>query len=116
MIRNLTEAECRQAMEQGEFDASLVQGSAALILTQSWCPQWKAMKAYLEEAERRFPGLTILYVEYDTSPWYEAFMEFKERRFDNREIPYVRYYRDGTYTGQSNYVPLEGFLYRLGLE
>ncbi|MDR1143580.1 MAG: hypothetical protein LBK77_05075 [Spirochaetaceae bacterium] len=116
MIRNLTEAECKRAMEQGEFDGSLIRGSAALILTQSWCPQWKAMKSYLEEAESRFPGLDILYVEYDTAPWHEAFMGFKERRFANREIPYVRYYRDGTCTGQSNYVTLEGFLHRLGLE
>jgi hypothetical protein len=103
-------------MEKGEFDGSLLRGSTALILTQGWCPQWKAMNSYLEQAEARFPELNILFIEYDTVPWHEAFMDFKERHFSNREIPYVRYYRDGICINQSNYVTLEGFLHRLGLE
>jgi hypothetical protein len=113
-MRILKEEECRNAMEKGEFE--LPPGRAAVILTQSWCPQWKAMKSYLEEAERRLPGLSILYIEYDRVPWFEEFMAFKERNFDNREIPYVRYYSEGKCTSQSNYVSLEGFLYALGVE
>ena len=74
------------------------------------------MKAYLPEAEKRLPGLWLLYVEYDGLPFFEEFMTFKENTFDNREIPYVRYYRDGVCTGTSNYVSLEGFLHRLGVE
>jgi hypothetical protein len=113
MIRILTEDECKNAIKKGEFDPSLLQQSA-LILTQSWCPQWAAMKSYLEKADR--PELSILYIEYDQVPWFEDFRIFKEQNFDNREIPYVRYYKDGKCTAQSNYVSLEGFLRRLGME
>jgi hypothetical protein len=100
-------------MEKGEFDPSLL-GYTAVILTQSWCPQWKAMRSYLEKADG--PDIFILYIEYDLVPWSAEFMDFKERHFDNREIPYVRYYRNGTCVSQSNYVALEGFLHRLGTE
>jgi hypothetical protein len=101
-------------METGEYETASEDSRAALILTQSWCPQWQAMKAYLREAENRLPGLTILYIEYDLVPWFEEFMAFKEETFDNREIPYVRYYNEGKCTSWSNYTSLEGFLHRLG--
>jgi hypothetical protein len=118
MMRILTEAECRGAMETGSFELPELTGSgaaerAALILTQSWCPQWKAMKNYLEEAEKSLPGLKIFYIEYDLAPFFEEFMAFKENTYNNREIPYVRYYKDGKYSSSSNYVSLEGFLHRL---
>ena len=118
MIRKLTEAECRAAMETGEFDASLVAGAAAaIILTQSWCPQWTAMKAYLDKIEAALPEARIYYVEYDIEPWesldHEAFMSFKEKTFNNREIPYVRYYKNGVYSRDSNYISLDGFKSRL---
>jgi len=127
MIRKLSEAECRAAMETGDFDAALVSSpAAAIILTQSWCPQWKAMKAYLPQAEAALVsalGLTqddvrFYYIEYDIEPWknleHEVFMTFKENTFNNREIPYVRYYRGGAYTRDSNYISLDGFKGRLG--
>ena len=125
MIRKLTEAECQAAMETGEFDADLVSGpAAAIILTQSWCPQWKAMKAYLPKAEADLStgntqnDVKFYYVEYDIENWEslgnEAFMTFKENTFNNREIPYVRYYKNGAYTRDSNYVSLDGFRSRLG--
>jgi len=100
-------------MESGEFELPVAVGLVTVILTQSWCPQWKAMKNYLPEAEKRLPGLEILYIEYDQVPWFEEFMTFKENTFNNREIPYVRYYRDRTCSGWSNYLSLEGFLHRL---
>lgn len=102
-------------MESGDFDLSAIPGRAALILTQSWCPQWKTMFSYLAEAEKRLPDLSILYTEYDLVSWFEPFMAFKENAYENREIPYVRYYRDGICTGTSNFVSLEGFLHRLEL-
>ena len=106
MIRKLSETECRDLMERGDIETGLAAGpAAALILTQSWCPQWAAMKAY--------------YVEYYIEPWeslkYETFMSFKENTFRNREIPYVRYYRNGGYYRDSNYISLEGFKERLGI-
>jgi hypothetical protein len=99
-------------VEKGEFDPSLL-GHTAIILTQSWCPQWTAMHAYLEKADRN--GLDILYIEYDKLSWFEGFMTFKEQTFKNREIPYVRYYKDGKCIAQSNFVTLEGFLHRAGV-
>lgn len=115
MIQVLDEAACRKALEGGGFEIP-PKGPAALILTQGWCPQWRAMKAYLPEAEQRLPGLHILYVEYDRLSFYEEFMAFKENAFNNREIPYVRYHRDGECTGEGNFVSLEGFLRRLGAD
>jgi hypothetical protein len=117
-MRKLTEAECRAAMENGDFEAGLVSGSAAaIILTQSWCPQWTAMKAYLPQLEAALPDARVYYVEYDIEPWedldHEAFMTFKEDTFRNREIPYVRYYRDGVFYRESNYISLDGFKDRL---
>jgi hypothetical protein len=124
MIRKLSEAECRFALEHGEFETALVQGpAAAIILTQSWCPQWKAMQAYLPEADKKAAsatpsGAALYYVEYDIASWRELspedFMTFKEDSFNNREIPYVRYYRGGALSGESNFVSLQGFLTRLG--
>ena len=114
MVILLTETECRLAMEKGDFDLPELSGhTAALILTQSWCPQWKAMKNYLPEAEKSLPGLEILYIEYDLTPFFDDFMLFKEKTCDNREIPYVRYYKDGKFISASNYVSLDGFLHRL---
>ena len=119
MIRKLTEAECRTAMETGNFDAALVSGpAAAIILTQSWCPQWGAMKAYLSKAEAALGDVAIYYVEYDIERWEsldnDVFMHFKENTFRNWDVPYVRYYRNGVYSRDSNYISLDGFKSRLG--
>jgi len=118
MIRKLTEAECKAAMKNGEFDAALVSGpAAAIILTQSWCPQWSAMKAYLPQVEAALGNVSLYYVEYDIEAWEnldnEAFMTFKENTFNNRQIPYVRYYRNGVFSRDSNYISVEGFRSRL---
>jgi hypothetical protein len=117
-MRVLTETECRAAMEKGEFVLPEMSGTGAaqktaLILTQSWCPQWKAMKNYLPDAEKRIPGLTIVYTEYDKTPFFDDFMAFKENTYNNREIPYVRYYIDRKCDFWSNFVSLEAFLQRL---
>ena len=118
MIRKLTEAECRAAMESGDFDAALVSCSAAaIILTQSWCPQWTAMKNYLPQVEAALEDVGLFYIEYDIADWEsldrEAFMRFKENTFNNREIPYVRYYKNGVFSRDGNYISLEGFKSRL---
>ena len=117
MIRKLTEGECRTAMEAGDFDANLISGTAAIILTQSWCPQWVTMKNYLTRAEEALGEVRIYYAEYDIDPWesldHEAFMGFKENSFNNREIPYVRYYKNGAFSRDSNYISLDGFISRL---
>jgi len=118
MIRRLTEAECRTAIDSGDFEAALVSGKyAAIILTQSWCPQWKAMQNYLPKVEAALEDVKIYYVEYDIESWgnldHEAFMTFKENTYKNWDIPYVRYYRNGVFSRDSNYISLDGFKSRL---
>jgi hypothetical protein len=113
MIRQLTIDECRHAMESGDFDEALVSGpAAAIILTQSWCPQWVAMKAYFAT----FPeveGLKVYYVDYDLmtleAGGHKDFMTYKETRYKNDKIPFVLYYKDGALVGESNYVSLDDF-------
>ena len=119
MIRKLSEAECLAAVEKGDFDPALVSGPAtAVILTQSWCPQWAAMKAYLPKVDEALEEVKIYYVEYDIEKWEslenEAFMAFKENTLKNREIPYVRYYLNGVYSRDSNFISMDGFKSRLG--
>ena len=116
-MRVLTETECLTAMEKGDFDLPELTGrkadaKAAVVLTQSWCPQWKAMKSYLPDVEKSLPDLKIFYIEYDLASFCDEFMAFKENTFGNREIPYVRYYMDGKCKSWSNFVSLEGFLHR----
>ncbi|MDR1388385.1 MAG: hypothetical protein LBJ31_00215 [Treponema sp.] len=115
-MQKLSETECTAIMQNGDA-ANLTTGTAALILTQSWCAQWKAMKAYLSQVEAACPGAKIFYVEYDIEEWKTldngAFMGFKENHFNNRQVPYVRYYRDSVCTGESNYVSREGFIAKL---
>ena len=121
MILKLTREECFFAVEHGEF-AEEIRGKTpktAIILTQSWCPQWTAMHRYLNEAEKKAHDasidLSIFFIEYDKESWFEEFMVFKENEFKNREIPYVRYYQDGKCIKDSNFISLHGFLGHLGI-
>jgi glutaredoxin len=122
MIYTLTKEECFFAIEHGEFSQEVCGKSAntAIILTQSWCPQWVAMYRYLDEAEKKANeaslDLSIFFVEYDKESWSEDFMLFKEDVFKNREIPYVRYYANGNCTGESNFISLSGFLKKAGVK
>ena len=111
MLRRLSAEDCLGAARAGEFAPALL-GAAprvALVLTQSWCPQWTWMRRYLEELPED-PERAVYYVEYDLEPFHEAFMAFKEEVLGNAEIPYVRYYRDGRLVRESNFIDRAGFL------
>lgn len=110
-MRRLSEAECLAAMRSGDFSPSLT-GAAeavAIVLTQSWCPQWTWMRAYLS-ALPSDPAREIFWIEYDLEPFFEGFMRFKESAFGNDQVPYVRYYRNGAPVAESNYIDQGGFL------
>ena len=114
----LTESDCRSAVDSGDFSETLRASapSVAVVLTQSWCPQWLFMRSYLADAEKQAGDrIAVYYVEYDREPFYHDFMTFKEDVFRNREIPYVRYYRDGKLCSESNYISKQGFLSKLGI-
>jgi hypothetical protein len=119
MPRKLSEADCLSAVRNGDFSPE-IRGSApsvAVVLTQSWCPQWGFMHGYLAEAEAATgERAAIWYVEYDREPFFESFMQFKEDVFGNRSVPYVRYYRDGKLAAESNFISKQGFLSKLGVQ
>lgn len=97
-------------MSTGDFPLDIVKSSrmVAIVLTQSWCPQWTMMMSWLKTAETE-PETSVYYLEYDLEPFFEEFMEFKEEVLGNRSVPYVRYYRDGVLVGQGNFVSRDGF-------
>jgi hypothetical protein len=110
-MRKLTKDECLSAVELGEFEPGLTSSAeaVAIVLTQSWCPQWSWMRSYLE-ALPADPAREVLWVEYDREDFFEPFMRFKESSFRNDQVPYVRYYRDGVLAAESNFIDKGGFL------
>jgi hypothetical protein len=113
-MRKLTEQECRLAITAGEFGPGIIASSlyAAVILTQSWCPQWLWMRHYLQDLATD-PDISLFWIEYDKEPFFDDFLEFKEETFGNLQIPYVRYYRNGKIALESNYIDRSGFLRHL---
>jgi hypothetical protein len=111
MIRKLSAEQCTQAMKDGEFDAAVRKAAArvAVVLTQSWCPQWPMMRSWLEQGALE-AGAEVFFVEYDREAFFEPFMAFKEDVLGNRSVPYVRYYREGALVAQSNYLAKDGFV------
>ena len=110
-MRKLTKDECLAAVAAGEFGPELAKAAAevAIVLTQSWCPQWTWMRSYLS-ALPPDPEREILYVEYDLGDFFEVFMKFKETSLGNDQVPYVRYYRGGVLVAESNFIDQGGFL------
>jgi hypothetical protein len=112
-MRKLDAAACDYCVDSGEFPPEVLMAAAsvAVVMTQDWCPQWTAMRSWLERFERE--DTVVWYVEYNREPSGERFMRFKEDSFGNRLIPYVRYYRNGTLVAQGNYTDELGFTTKL---
>jgi hypothetical protein len=113
-MKKLTREDCLELVEKGEFGAKTL-GAAervAIVLTQSWCPQWAWMRSYLAELPPD-QGREVFWVEYDLEDFFEPFMEFKESVFKNDQVPYVRYYRHGLFEAESNFIDKGGFLRHL---
>ena len=115
MLTKLSEAQCRTAMKGKEFGSDILGESpaVAIVLTQSWCPQWVWMKTWLFSAAKD-AGYSVFWLEYDREPFFEDFMEFKESVFRNHEVPYIRYYRNGVLVRESNFIDKSAFLRILG--
>jgi len=114
-MKKLTKDECMAAVRDGDFPATVLGTAAnvAVVMTQSWCPQWSWMRAYLERLPAD-PEREVFWVEYDREDFFESFMAFKEETFGNRSVPYVRYYRDGALVRSSNFIDEKGFSRILG--
>ncbi len=113
-MKKLSERDCLEAIQTGDFTTSITGAadSVAVVLTQSWCPQWSWMRSYLG-AMPDLKGAEVFWVEYDLEAFFEPFLEFKESSYGNDQVPYVRYYRDGKLAAESNYIDSGGFLRHL---
>jgi hypothetical protein len=110
-VRKLDREECLALVDAGEFGPALL-GAAervAIVLTQSWCPQWAWMRSYLEKLPPD-EGRAIFWVEYDLEDFFEPLMKFKEDAFGNDQVPYIRYYVGGRLVAESNFIDQGGFL------
>ena len=113
-MTKLTADHCLALMKEGDFgpDVTGAADAVAVVLTQSWCPQWAWMRSYLT-ALPPDGGMDVFWVEYDREAFFEPFMRFKEGVFGNDQVPYVRYYRGGKLAAQSNFIDKGGFLRNL---
>jgi hypothetical protein len=111
MIQILTDRQAEAMMKSGDIDPALLsaKGGTALILTQSWCPQWRYMKSYLEGLPLPAEA-AVLAFEYDRSPLFREFMAFKESAFKNFQVPYCRFYLNGRFAMDSNSIEKARFL------
>ena len=114
--KQLTEADARTAITEGEFAESVRASgeNVAIVLTQHWCPQWTAMQHWLGKLERKNRpedlDVEVYELEYDKVDYGSEFMRFKESVFGNSLIPYVRYYHNGDLIGETNFVGADRFL------
>lgn len=110
MLVELTENQCRFAMENGDFSREVIASApqVAIVLTQAWCPEWRVMRQLITPGPDH-DDTRVYFVEYDQQSWYEEFMTFKERTYGNEFVPYLRYYRDGELIGESNFVGPDQF-------
>ena len=100
LMKELTSDQVFETIDKGEFPDDVIgQEKAAVIMTESWCPQWKAMESWLGEID--FPVYIIV---YDGKEYHEDFRKFKEKEFGTDEFPYVRYYKCGKLIAESHYV------------
>jgi hypothetical protein len=110
-MTRLSVAQCEQAVASGDFSPEVIASTSrvAVVLTQSWCPQWIMMRLWLDRAEKDADA-KVFFMEYDKEDFFEEFMAFKEDVFGNRSVPYIRYYRDGVFTRDGNFIGRDGFL------
>lgn len=112
-MKQITKEQALTAIKNGEFDTDIKYSAekVAVILTQSWCPQWHAMKQFAAD----FSDAEIYSVEYDRTDYFDEFRQFKEKVLGNDQIPYVRYYSGGVLIAESNAVSEATFRQRLGI-
>ncbi len=109
-MKHISNLQARDCMKNGEFGKEIIASKpkVAIILTQSWCPQWAALQQWIGELNDQ--DLAIWSFIYDASDIFDEFLEFKEKVLGNDVIPYLRYYRAGKYLTSTNYVNKESFL------
>ena len=106
-MKVIEKTQAEAAINSGEFKDDVISSAdrVAVILTQSWCPQWLAMKSFVTD----FTGADIWLLEYDLTDYFDTFRQFKEQKLGNDQIPYVRYYSEGVLVAESNAVSEQMF-------
>ena len=112
-MKEISKDQALACITHKEFGDDIIRSAenVAVILTQSWCPQWSIMKMFLAG----FSGSNIYYLEYDQTDFFDIFCAFKENVFANDQIPYIRYYQNGILTNTSNAVTEDAFFKNLGI-
>ena len=106
-IKILSDEQAENAIKEGGIPSELVQNNPylAVILTQSWCSDWAALRESLGELDAldKADKFSIFVYEYDKSPVRERFTRFKETTFQNEFIPFVLVYSNGKLIAQGNF-------------
>ncbi len=114
-IHPLPQAEVQHALQHGEFSPDITTRPSAVIMSQDWCPDWRAMEKWLDAWKthnKPEQDIDIYLYLYNRSPEFLKFLALKENIWNNHLIPYVRYYCGRHLIAESNYVTPEGFLKR----
>lgn len=118
--KDITAEQAEYAMEHGDFGVDVTRSAqnVAIVLTQSWCPQWLIMREWIKGFNDSPDGDSLevdLYVlVYDTVDYFDRFRRFKEDVYGNHQVPYVRYYTNGRLVNETNYVSRRRFLKAFG--
>jgi hypothetical protein len=113
---DITTEQAEYAMEHGDFGEDVTRSAenVAIVLTQSWCPQWlivrEWMKDFNDSPDADALDVQVFVLIYDTADYFDRFRRFKEDVYGNHQVPYVRYYTDGRLVNESNYVSRRRFL------
>lgn len=112
-MKSISKDQALTCVMQKEFGDDIIHSAenVVVILTQSWCPQWLAMRLFVSG----FSDSNVYFLEYDRTDYVDIFREFKEKAFGNDQIPYIRYYRNGILTKVSNAVSEDVFRKNLGI-
>lgn len=112
LINTISDEQAMETINTGEFAEEIIASkpSVAVILTQSWCPQWQSMKSEIEEIDDPELDFDVWLFIYDRSSVFDEFLTFKENVLQNDEVPYIRYYKDGVFVRDSNAVSQSTFL------
>ena len=116
--RKIDNQQARTAIEQGEFATEIREAgdNVAIVLTQSWCTDWKVMERWLTKLQNKQQPETFDVIVwefiYDGVSFADEFREFKERVLGNDQIPYILYYKAGALVASSNFAGPRRFLAR----
>jgi hypothetical protein len=113
----LSDEQISDAIKNGEFgnDVLCSKKNVAVIMSQSWCPQWSMLNRWLD-AYADNPDIDIYVVVYDKKNYFREFLHFKETVFGNDAVPYIRYYIGGKLVKETNYTSKDFFCGVFGLK